>query len=186
MKILTGKCICVFLLLAALAFCPGCALTETGERYHSAIQTFRQGQTYFSIMHLNSIIREDPQSRYAPSAMFALGEYYFDHEDYFNSIMTLSRYVRSYPKDKGVVFAKLIIYKIINEIKKEDEVGEQEAALIKEIRKELFSQPLFLIFYDRKFPRWYKSIFDHSYLVYDYVDKIKVFRDEKIFLALSP
>lgn len=177
----SGIFLCLVLLLT------GCAtITETGERYRCAVQSFKDGQTYFSIMHLNAIIKDDPRSPYAPSAMFALGEYYFDQEDYYNSISTLSRYVRSYPKDKGIVFAKLIIYKIINEFKNSEELGEQESELIKEIRKELFSQPLFLVFYDRKLPRSYKSIFDHSYLVYDYVDKIKVFRDEKIFLELSP
>ncbi|MDD5019416.1 MAG: outer membrane protein assembly factor BamD [Candidatus Omnitrophica bacterium] len=171
----------------AMGVLAGCvSLTETGDRYRAAVQTFRDGQTYFSIMHLKAIVKDDPNSPYAPASMFALGEYYFDNADTFNAVKTLSDYVRRYPKDKGVVFAKLIIYKIITEIKKDDELNEQQAALIKEIRKELFSQPLFLIFYDRKIPRSYKSIFDHSYLVYDYVDKIKVFRDDKNFLELSP
>ncbi len=165
----------------------GCAtISETGERYRAAIQAFRDGQTYFAFMHLKAIAKDDPGSPYAPAATFALGEYYFDNEDTFNAVKTLSDYVGRYPKDKGVVFAKLIIYKIITEIKKDERLSEEQTALIKEIRKELFSQPLFLIFYDKKIPRSYKSIFNHSYLVYDYVDKIKVFRDDKSFLELSP
>jgi len=118
--------------------------------------------------------------------MFALGEYYFDNSDYFNSIKMFSDYIHSYPKHKGVIFAKLIIYKIIAEFKNEEALGPQEDALIKEIRKELFSQPLFLVFYDKKSPRLYRSLFHNSYLVYDYVDKIKVFRNDKIFFELSP
>ncbi|MDD2866181.1 MAG: outer membrane protein assembly factor BamD [Candidatus Omnitrophica bacterium] len=171
----------------AALFVAGCAtVSETGDRYRAAVQAFRDGQTYFAFMHLKAIVKDDPTSPYAPAATFALGEYYFDNEDTFNAVKTLSDYVSLYPKDKGVVFAKLIIYKIITEIKKDERLSEEQSALIKEIRKELFSQPLFLIFYDRKIPRSYKSIFNHSYLVYDYVDKIKVFRDDKSFLELSP
>lgn len=171
----------------AALFVAGCAtVSETGDRYRAAVQAFRDGQAYFAFMHLKAIVKDDPNSPYAPAATFALGEYYFDNEDTFNAVKTLSDYVSLYPKDKGVVFAKLIIYKIITEIKKDERLSEEQSALIKEIRKELFSQPLFLIFYDRKIPRSYKSIFNHSYLVYDYVDKIKVFRDDKSFLELSP
>lgn len=179
-----SKSFLVMALVAALVC--GCAVSETSERYRAATQSIRDGQTYFAIMHLRAIIKDDPSSPCAPTAMFALGEYYFDNGDHYNSIKTFSNFVRSYPKDKGAVFAKLIIYRIINEIKKDEEAPQQESELIKEIRKELFSQPLFLIFYDKKTPRSYKTIFGHSYLVYDYVDKIKVFRDDKIFLELSP
>ncbi|QAT16494.1 hypothetical protein BU251_01500 [Candidatus Velamenicoccus archaeovorus] len=175
------------LLCGVALFVAGCAtVSETGDRYRAAIQAFRNDQSYFAFMHLKAIVKDDPNSPYAPAAAFALGEYYFDNADTLNAIKTLSDYVSRYPKDKGVVFAKLIIYKIITGIKKDERLSEEQAALIKEIRKELFSQPLFLIFYDRKIPRSYKSIFDHSYLVYDYVDKIKVFRDDKNFLELSP
>lgn len=171
----------------AMGVLAGCvSLTETGDRYRAAVQTFRDGQTYFSIMHLKAIVKDDPNSPYAPASMFALGEYYFDNADTFNAVKTLSDYVRRYPKDKGVVFAKLIIYKIITGFKEGEKLDVQEDALIKEIRKELFSQPMFLIFYDRKAPRSYKSLFHNTYLVYDYIDKIKVFRNDKIFLELSP
>jgi len=67
-----------------------------------------------------------------------------------------------------------------------DRPDAQHDLLIKEIRKELFSKPLFLIFYDKKSPRAYRSLFKNTYLVYDYVDKIRVLRNDKIFLELSP
>lgn len=165
----------------------GCAhFSESADRYNAAVVAIREGKDYFAIIHLKSIVRDDPVSPYAPNAAFVLGEYYFDNSDYFNAVKTLSDYIHSYPKDKGVVFAKLIIYKIITSSKPEEPSNEQENALIKEIRKELFSQPLFLIFYDKKLPRSYKSLFNNTYLVYDYVDKIKVFRNDKIFLELTP
>jgi outer membrane protein assembly factor BamD (BamD/ComL family) len=176
-----------FILASVLLLILGCAtLSETGERYRASEQAIEDGQLYFAFVHLKAILRDDPKSPYAPKAAFALGEYYFNNTDYYNAIAKLSDYIRLYPKDKGVIFAKLLIYKALTTVKKEEDMGEQEAALIKEIRKELFSQPLFLIFYDKKFPRSYKSLFDNSYLVYDYVDKIKVFRNDKIFLELSP
>lgn len=176
-----------FFLIFALLLILGCAtFSETGERYRASQQDIQEGQLYFAFVHLKAILKDDPKSPYAPTAAFALGEYYFDNTDYYNAIAKLSDYIRLYPKDKGVIFAKLLIYKALTTVKKEEDMGEQEAALIKEIRKELFSQPLFLIFYDKKSPRSYKSLFNHSYLVYDYVDKIKVFRNDKIFLELLP
>jgi len=171
-------------LVAALCGCT--AFSDVGDRYRSGVSAFRDGQTYFAIVHLRRLIEEAPDSPYAPQSMFAVGEYYYDINDYFNSIKMLSMYVRQHPKDKGVVFAKVLIYKMITTFKSESALNEQEEALMKEIRKELFSQPLFLVFYDKKSPRSYKSLFQHAYLVYDYVDRIKVFRDDKLFLELSP
>jgi len=165
----------------------GCAsLSSSGEQYRDGLQDIKEGRIYFAVLNLKSVIKEDPKSPYAPQSAFAVGEYYFDNSDYFNSLKILSDYIHAHPKDKGAVFAKLIIYKILTDVDKEEVLGVKEDALVKEIRKELFSQPLFLIFYDKKAPRSYKSLFNHSYLVYDYVDKIKVFRDDKIFIELSP
>jgi len=177
----------LFLVLALVAGLAGCAaFSETAERYRAGISALEEGQTYFAVVHLRRLIEQDPASPYAPQSMFALGEYYYDNNDYFHSIKMLSSYVREHPKDKGVVFAKVLIYKMITTFRAETTLNEQEEALMKEIRKELFSQPLFLIFYDKKSPRSYKSLFHHAYLVYDYVDRIKVFRDDKLFLELSP
>ncbi len=180
-------CFCALVLAGCVLLSGGCAtMSPTAEQYREGLQDFREGRQYFAILNLKAIVKDDPKSPYAPQAAFAVGEYYYDNGDYFNSLTTLSGFIHEHPKHKGVIFAKLIIYKILTSVKKEEALGEQEDALIKEIRKELFSQPLFLIFYDKKIPRSYKSLFKHDYLVYDYVDKIKVFRDDKIFLELSP
>ena len=176
-----------FCLTAVLMLLAGCAtLSDSGQHYRETVQNIRQGQTDFAVIHLQAIVKEYPSSPYAPQATFALGEYYYDIGDYYNAIKTFSDYIHAYPKDKGVVFSKLIIYKIITSFEQEKTTGEAEDALVKMIRKELFAQPLFLIFYDKKMPRSYKSLFNYSYIVYDYVDKIKVFRNDKIFLELSP
>lgn len=165
----------------------GCAtMSEPGERFRAGVGDIRDGRYYFAVLNLKTIVKDWPDSPYAPQAAFALGEYSFDTQDNYQALTTLSNYIYRYPKHKGLVFAKLLIYRIITGFKAESDMGEQEGALIKEIRKELFSQPLFLIFYDKKVPRSYQSLFKHTYLVYDYVDKIKVFRDGKLFLELSP
>lgn len=174
----------ILLLVVAAAGCAG--LSESGERYRIGTQDIRDGRFYFALINLKAILKDDPDSPYAPQSAFALGEYYFDNADFFNALTAFSDYIHRYPKHKGAIFAKLLIYKIMTDFKKDETPGEQENALIGVIRKELFSSPIFLIFYDKKSPRSYKSLFQHAYLVYDYVDKIKVFRDDKIFLELSP
>ena len=165
----------------------GCAtFSESTARYQQGLRDIRDGRMDFALLNLKAVVNESPKSAHAPVAMFALGEYYFDHADYFNAIQIFSDYISRYPKDKGVVFAKLLIYKVMAEIKKNESFSEQQVALSAEIRKELFSQPLLLIFSDKKAPRSYRSLFATTYLVYDYVDQIKVIRNEKIFLELAP
>jgi hypothetical protein len=165
----------------------GCAtLTDSAEQYRAGVRAIADGQTYFALTYLRGVALRDPKSPYAAASLFAIGENAYDGEDYFNAIKLLSSYIRQYPKDRGVVFAKLIIYEIITTYKDQAALDEPEQALAKEIRKELFSQPIFFVFYDKKSPRSYRSLFKHAYTVYDYVDRIKVFRDDKIFLELTP
>lgn len=170
-----------------LLFLAGCvSLGEPGDSYYSALSDIKEGQPAFAFIALKNVVASAPDSSYAAPAQFSVGEYYFDNSDYYNAVETLSDYLSRYPKDKGVVFAKLLIYKMIADIKNTKVADVQHDALIKEIRKELFSRPLFLIFYDKKSPRSYKSLFKNVYRVYDYVDKIRVLRNDKIFLELSP
>ena len=177
----------IFILILILGFLAGCAsLSESGVEYQESLKAISEGRPYFAFSYFKLIVDDDPTSIYAPQASFAVGEYYFDVADYYNAMKTLSTYIHQYPKDRGVIFAKLILYEIITTLKKEMIVDVEENTLISEIRKELFAQPLFLIFYDKKAPRSYQSPFCHTYLVYDYVDKIKVLRDDKFFLELSP
>ncbi|MFH0876923.1 MAG: outer membrane protein assembly factor BamD [Candidatus Omnitrophota bacterium] len=164
----------------------GCATLESRDRYRESLLDIDEGRIDFAVLSLKTLLKDSPDSPYASTAAFALGEYYFDHSDYFNSLNILSNYILRYPKHKGLVFAKLIIYKIISSFRDEKDLGQEEAGMIKEIRKELFAQPLFLVFYDRKAPRSYNSVFRNTYLVYDYVDKIKVYRNDKLFLELTP
>jgi outer membrane protein assembly factor BamD (BamD/ComL family) len=180
----------IFILLILFLVCvTGCAsVSESGDEYRESLREIHEGKPYFdfAFLHFKAILDDNPNSAYAPQAAFAVGEYYFDVADYYNAIKTLYMYIHQYPKDRGVIFAKLILYKIISSVQKETIVGVEEDTLIKEIRKDLFSQPLFLIFYDKKLPRSYQSLFRNSYTVYDYVDKIKVLRNGKSFLELSP
>lgn len=169
-------------------FCSGCASVNSSSAiYRTGVQFLQGEDPVFAVPYLESFLRAQPNSPYAPSTLFVLGEIYYDNNDYFNSMRMFSNYIRNFPKHRGVIFAKLIIYKILIDVKKgETNLSIEEETLTKEIRKELFSQPLFLMFYDKKAPRRYKSLDRNTYLVYDYVDKIKVFRNDKVFLELSP
>ena len=165
----------------------GCAsMSPAGRSYHDALHQLANGQDYFANVNLISLANQEPPSAYGSTAMFAAGEIFYDNGDYSSAVRMLSRFLSHYPKDKGAIFAKIIIYKIITEYQSDKTLDVQEEALIQQIRKELFSSPLFLIFYDKKAPRSYKSLLKNTYLVYDYVDKIKVFRNDKAFLELTP
>lgn len=172
----------------AIGLLAGCAtLGDSGRKYRECLLNLHNNQKPFAIVRMMSLAKEGPSSPYAKQVTFALGEYYFESRDYANAVAMFSRFISDYPQDKGAIFAKIILYKVITQFKQDQALDVQEEALIQEIRKELFSQPVFLIFYDKKSPRSYTSLlFKNSYLVYDYVDKIKVFRNDKPFLELAP
>jgi hypothetical protein len=175
-------------LVLALGLASGCAtFSESGARYRECLLNLQNGQKSFAVIRMMSLAKEGPDSPYAKQVTFALGEYYYECKDYGNAVRMFTRFVGDYPRDRGAIFAKIMLYKMISEFKEEQALGAQEEALIQEIRKELFSQPLFLIFYDKKSPRSYTSLlFKNSYRVYDYVDQIKVLRNDKPFLELEP
>lgn len=178
-----------FLSLAlVLGLIAGCAtLGDSGRNYRECLLNLQNDQKSFAVVRMMSLAKEGPDSPYHKQVTFALGEYYFESKDYGNAVKMFSRFISDYPQDRGAIFAKIMLYKMIGEFSEEQALDAQEEALIQEIRKELFSQPLFLIFYDKKSPRSYESLlFKNSYLVYDYVDQIKVFRNDKSFLELEP
>lgn len=164
-----------------------CAFLSEGSTYYDAARIAAARQNYdAAFMNLKAFLRNDPKSKYSPTACFALGEYYLDRSDYLDSAMTLFNYINDYPNDKGVIFAELIIYKIATQIRNDKDISFSEKDLVEAIRKKILSRSMFFMFLNNSKSFAYRSLFGNIYTAYDYVDKVKVMRNDKLFLELTP
>jgi len=180
----------ILLLIVCLSICTilsSCAFLSEGSTYYEGARIAAKNHNYDSaFMNLKAFLRNDPKSKYSPTVCFALGEYYLDRSDYVDSAVTFFNYINDFPNDKGVIFAELIIYKIATQIRNDKEITLNEKDLIDAIRKKILSRPMLFMFFDNKKSFSYRSLFGNTYTAYDYVDKVKVMRNDKLFLELTP
>lgn len=163
-------------LLAFLSL--SCAVLNRDIQYYEAVEETKAGNINFAFLRLKSYIRDNPDSIYAPQARFAICEYYIENNNYRDAIEHLARYILDYPEEKNIVFAEALLYKTLMEYK-----GEPQ--FVEKIKEKLFSKSIFLLFSDSKIKR-YKSIFNNTYKIVDYIDKIEVFKNDGLFLKITP
>jgi len=164
----------LFLVLLNLS----CATSTGQNRYREITRDAKAGNIDFAFIKLNSYLKDFPDSIHVPEARFALCEYYFQINDYRSAIYKLRDYITDFPEEKATIFAQMILYKILSEYKK-------EPALIEKIKESLFSKSIFLVFSDAKV-KYYKSSLNNIYRISNYVDKIEVFKNNDLFLKITP
>lgn len=174
MKINTLKFAVAILIFINLS----CITSTQDSQYYDALKEAKSGNADFAFMKLNNYLRENPDSIHTQEIRFAIGEYYFQIKDYRDAIYKLTDYIKDYPKDESIIFAQAILYKILLEYKKEPQ-------LIQNLKENFFSKSLFLIFSESK-AKYYKSILNNTYKIVDYVDKIEIFKNNGLFLKITP
>ncbi|MHA1896221.1 MAG: outer membrane protein assembly factor BamD, partial [Promethearchaeota archaeon] len=164
-----------------------CATCSNGSRfYREAYHEARRGNYDVAFLNLRTLMVSYPDSPYAPMAAFSSGEYFLEKRDYTDAILTFYKYIKKYPDDDGRIFAELIIYKITNEIKIDKIIQLKERDIINDIKKKIFAKPMFFLFFDTEKSFSYRSLFGNVYTAYDYVDKVEIKRNGKVFLEISP
>ena len=166
--------VALFLVLLNLS----CATSTGQNRYREITRDAKAGNIDFAFVKLNSYLKDFPDSIHVAQVRFALCEYYFQIKDYRSAIYKLRDYIIDFPEEEATIFAKLILYKILSEYKK-------EPALTEKIKESLFSKSLFLVFSESKIKK-YKTLFNNTYKVLNYVDKIEVFKNNDLFLKITP
>lgn len=147
-------------------------------QYFDALKEARSGNIDFAFMKLNNYLSERPDSNHAQAIKFAVAEYSFQIRNYRDAIYKLVGYIEEYPEDDSVLFARAILYKALLEYK-------QEPLLIEKVKRNLFLTPLFLIFSESK-AKNYESILNNTYKIIDYFDKIEIFKNDDLFLKITP
>lgn len=152
--------------------------STTSNIYYEVRQDIKSRNVDFAFMKLNSYLRENPDSARAPEIKFAIIEYYFQTNNYRMAIEELAEYIRSYPKEKDTIFAQAILYKVLLDYK-------SDSPLLEKLKEAFFSKSVFLIFSESK-TKYYRSIFDNTYKIVDYVNRVEVFKNKELLFELTP
>lgn len=150
-------------------------------RYDAAIRYIKKNQPDFALMEFRSLLREFPKSSLVERSSFAMAEYYYNSRMYGDAIKSFTGYLKDYPDSKAGIFAKAYLLKIIEEIK--DPTWE-EKKVFENIRGDLFSSPLFLLFKEYK-ETSYKSPLRNKFKIRYYIDNIEVYRNGQIFVKIT-
>lgn len=152
------------------------------HHYGKAIRSAKHKQYDFAFMELRALIRDFPENSYTKDAIFAIGEYFYLNKMYGDAIGIFRGYVEKYPQSDGAIFAKVYLLKIMEDIK--NPTPEEKIAM-DNIKMDIFSEPLFLLFSEYK-EGSYKSVFQNCFRVRHYIDRIEVYRNNEIFITITP
>lgn len=172
-----------YLILLLIVILASCASFNSADRLYQDSKIFvREGKPDFAFMSFNELLRQSPDYRHAQEVKFAIAEYYYDRGDYKNSLREFVNFIKVYKTSKLTVFAKAFLYKIINDV--EWMQSSDAVSVAQEIKKEFFSKPAFFVFSEFKEKKMV-SLLSNKYILKEYVDKIDIFRNDKIFLSVS-
>lgn len=178
MKISIGKSLVLLFLAFFNLSCATISTQHIDNQYFEALKEVKAGNIDFAFMLLKNYLRENPASIYGQQVKFAIAEYYLQLKNYREAIPALIEYIKDYPEDKSTLIARVLLYKAISDYN-------QEPILTKDIKERFFSKSLFLVFSESKM-RSYESILNNVYKIIDYVDRVEIYKNDELFLKITP
>ncbi|MFH1201560.1 MAG: hypothetical protein V1674_01560 [Candidatus Omnitrophota bacterium] len=170
----------ILILFCILALNACATLTEPGRIYHGAVCDIRDKNLNPAFMELRFLIRDYPKTPYAKDARFAIAEYFFIKNDYYDALREFAAIQEDFPNSPHALFAKAVAYKIISQHGRKD-IKE----LSSKIKKEFFDKPVVLVFSEYK-TKSLKTLWGSCYAIKDYVDRVEILKDNEIFLKITP
>jgi len=175
----------IIVIISCISLSSCATLSDSADFYRQASLYEKRGDNAAVFMALTALMNEGSRSRYSPQAAFGIAEYYFETNDYIDASAAFRKYLKKYPDDPGVIFAKSIIYKMATQIKPDKDMSSAQRYLLENIREKVLSQPKFIFFGKRK-RFFYRSVFGNVYIAFNYEDRVKVIRNGELFLELLP
>lgn len=169
-----------FFLTLALSSCA--SFSNADRLYGQAREFAKEGRNDFAFLSLTELLRETPDYRFAAEAKFAIAEYYFLRGNYTKALRELADFLTSSPDNELAVLAKSFLYNIITDLKWVQ--GEAAEELVEQIKLQFFSNPVFFIFSEFK-EKSITSLLGNNYLLKEYVDKIEIYKNGKLFFSVS-
>ena len=170
--------IIIFFSLLLLSSCA--SLSEPGRIYKNALNNVKEKNFDSAFMNLRELARDYPNSPYSRNARFAMAEYLFTKKDYYDSLREFVSIIEDFPNTSQALFAKAIVYKALSEFSSKEIEG-----LSSKIKREFFAQPIILVFSEYK-TKSLKTLLGSHYTIKDYVDRVEIFKDNEIFLKITP
>ncbi|MFC1753373.1 tol-pal system YbgF family protein [Thermoproteota archaeon] len=175
-----------YYVVAVIILCISCisciTVSDTGSRMGQVRSAVSRGNYDSAFLILRSIVNNKPNSQYAAMASFAVAEYYLMKKAYVECRYALKRYLDNYPDDKGVVFAEAMLYELSADKKNSSNAQE----LLDRIRERVFSKPTFFLFSSKSKRFSYWSVFDNNYTAVDYMDRVEILRNGKVYSKIAP
>ena len=165
----------VFIL--ALSFSCSAWAQDEGWLYASAIRESRAGNREFSFLHLNSLVRTYPESKYLENSLFAIGEYHFQDKNFADAADAFSQLLEKFPDSRSTVFAMAYLLKIAQERGAEGLAASLEKAIAT-------FHKLSLVFRNSK-AFTYRSALRNKYKADYYIDKVEFYKDGELFAQVS-
>lgn len=164
----------IILLLSLIFLHPARAFTQDDRQlYLAAVHEAKSGNKDFAFMHCRGLLEDYPESKYAPDAAFAIGEYYFITANYENASAALSNFIDKYPDSKGLPFALTYLLRLL-QINKNEPLAEKLKNQIISLKR------LSLLFQESK-GYAYESPLGIKYRMMYYIDKVELYVDDKLF-----
>lgn len=170
LKFLLGQIFIVMLCLQA-AFA-----ADDAQLYVAATRLAKAGNIDFAYLQLHKLVNSHPQSRFLENALFSIGEYYFWNNNYYDARETFNRFINDYPQSQAKAFALQYLLKI-SRLRQQHTLTKELEEKIKTMRRNTF---LFRDYKDYK----YLSSFAKHYRAKFFIDKIKFYVDEKLFMEI--
>jgi outer membrane protein assembly factor BamD (BamD/ComL family) len=163
--------ILITLFFNALFFNPVFA-GEDKDLYSKGIECSRAKSVDFAFSYFDLIVRNYPDSKFFPDALFAVGEYYFLVNDTGPAAAAFNELISKYPGSGAVVFAFFYLAQIAERQKNDNLAKDLETQIVK-------AKTNFLIFKDFKEYR-YKSALSKKYKARYFIDRVEIFIDDKL------
>jgi hypothetical protein len=147
--------------------------SEADLEWKEAIGLAKEGQNDFAFLNFRSILADFPQSRYAPNAGFAQGEYYYLKNDLKTAAAEFRGFYAQFPGHDESLIALIYLYKIAQ--------IEKNPKAIKEYQKRVASfRQLTFIFNEKKYFKFVSGFQHRHKLVYS-INKMELYVDDKLF-----
>lgn len=155
-----------------------CACVPKEDLFLEAEAQAKAHKYDFAFILLGDYLKNNPGGRRGADARFALAEYYYLRKNYRPASVELTKYFQDYHDAPSAIFAKAMLYKILQE-------KEEHIEITDKLKQDFFSRPLFLVF-SQSHAASYVSALNNTYKIMDYVDKIEVYLNDEIFLEIRP
>ncbi len=147
------------------------------EEYFQAKDAVKSGYNDFAFMYFQSVLKDNPQSKYREEALFATAEYYFTTSNYIDAFSTLESFLQDYPDSKMRPFALFYLLKI-SQIWGNDN-------LAKDIEKQILNLKRVVLVFKETTGCNFKSPLGINYKAIYYIDKIEFYLDGKPQIQIS-